>query len=115
MVWSEMWTWNADTPASVPAGARISAGKSGKVARSLPEQGRRGGEPVAGELHAVAGVAGESDDHAVEQVGRFVVSVVSDTVLLFSAYCRLPDARSPVRTYSAPSALPSDARADGHP
>src|SRR5579875_1668161 len=36
MSWSEMWTWKADTPASVPAGARISAGKSGKVARSLP-------------------------------------------------------------------------------
>ncbi len=31
-----MWTWNADTPAMVPAGARISAGKSGCVARSLP-------------------------------------------------------------------------------
>ena len=24
--WSEMWIWNADTPARVPAGARISAG-----------------------------------------------------------------------------------------
>ena len=36
MSWSEMWTWNADTPASVPAGARISAGKSGNVARSFP-------------------------------------------------------------------------------
>src|SRR6266542_3463748 len=30
------WIWNADTPASVPAGARISAGKSGRVAKSLP-------------------------------------------------------------------------------
>src|SRR5437588_43763 len=30
------WIWNADTPASVPAGARISAGKFGSVARSLP-------------------------------------------------------------------------------
>ena len=38
MVWSEMWTWNADTPARVPAGARISAGKSGNVARSLPSR-----------------------------------------------------------------------------
>ena len=26
MSWSEMWTWNAETPATVPAGARISAG-----------------------------------------------------------------------------------------
>ena len=24
--WSEMWIWNADTPARVPAGALISAG-----------------------------------------------------------------------------------------
>src|SRR6478735_1789141 len=31
-----MWTWKAETPAIVPAGARISAGKSGCVARSLP-------------------------------------------------------------------------------
>ena len=36
MSWSEMCTWKADTPASVPAGARISAGYSGRVARSLP-------------------------------------------------------------------------------
>jgi hypothetical protein len=28
--------WNAETPNSVPCGARISAGKSGNVARSLP-------------------------------------------------------------------------------
>ena len=30
------WIWNADTPWGVPAGARISAGKSGSVARSFP-------------------------------------------------------------------------------
>src|SRR5262245_34422958 len=30
------WSWNALTPARVPAGARISAGKSGSVARSFP-------------------------------------------------------------------------------
>ena len=29
------WIWKAETPNVVPAGARISAGKSGKVARSL--------------------------------------------------------------------------------
>ena len=28
--------WNAETPNVVPIGARISAGKSGKVAKSLP-------------------------------------------------------------------------------
>ncbi len=30
------WIWKAETPWTVPAGARISAGKSGRVARSLP-------------------------------------------------------------------------------
>ena len=38
MSWSEMWTWNDETPASVPAGALISAGNSGRVARSLPNR-----------------------------------------------------------------------------
>src|SRR5215216_18464 len=32
----EKWIWNPETPASVPAGARISAGKSGSVLMSLP-------------------------------------------------------------------------------
>jgi hypothetical protein len=36
MSWSAKWIWNAETPASVPAGARISAGKLGSVAKSLP-------------------------------------------------------------------------------
>ena len=66
MSWSEMWTWKADTPARVPAGARISAGKSGKVDRSLPNRALEGGEAVPGQLHAVAGVTGEADDHPVE-------------------------------------------------
>ena len=39
MSWSEMCTWNDETPAIVPAGARISAGKFGSVARSLPNDG----------------------------------------------------------------------------
>src|SRR5579884_1988344 len=30
------WIWKAETPCSVPAGARISAGKFGSVARSFP-------------------------------------------------------------------------------
>src|SRR4030088_2258844 len=32
-----MCTWNDETPAIVPAGARISAGKLGSVARALPK------------------------------------------------------------------------------
>ena len=34
--WLEKLIWNALTPASDPAGARISAGKSGSVLKSLP-------------------------------------------------------------------------------
>ena len=34
--WSAKWIWKPDTPGSEPAGARISAGKSGSVERSLP-------------------------------------------------------------------------------
>src|SRR6476469_1022952 len=36
MSWSAKWSWKPETPGSEPAGARISAGKSGNVARSLP-------------------------------------------------------------------------------
>ena len=36
MSWSAKCSWNAETPGRVPAGARISAGKSGSVDRSLP-------------------------------------------------------------------------------
>ena len=32
----EKWSWKPETPARLPAGARISAGKSGNVAMSLP-------------------------------------------------------------------------------
>ena len=34
----------------------------------VAEDGRVGGEPVAGQLHAVAGVAREADDDAVESL-----------------------------------------------
>ena len=37
MSWSAKCSWKLDTPASVPAGARISAGKFGMVDRSLPK------------------------------------------------------------------------------
>src|SRR5436305_3726387 len=36
MSWSAKWSWKPDTPGSEPAGARISAGKSGSVEMSLP-------------------------------------------------------------------------------
>src|SRR5213595_112582 len=37
MSWSAKCSWKPDTPGSEPAGARISAGKSGNVERSLPD------------------------------------------------------------------------------
>src|SRR5205807_2608470 len=37
MSWLEKWSWKPETPGKVPAGARISAGKSGKVLTSLPK------------------------------------------------------------------------------
>ena len=36
MSWSAKWIWKPETPGSEPAGARISAGKSGSVERSFP-------------------------------------------------------------------------------
>src|SRR5581483_7731379 len=36
MSWSAKWIWKPETPGSDPAGARISAGKSGSVERSFP-------------------------------------------------------------------------------
>ena len=48
--------------AACPAARGSRPGKFGWVARSLPNKRGLGGEPVAGELHAVAGVAGEADD-----------------------------------------------------
>ena len=56
------WIWNAETPATVPAGARISAGKSGSVARSLPNTAVASVKRLPGKLHAVAGVSRHSHD-----------------------------------------------------
>ena len=66
MSWSAKWSWKPETPGSEPAGARISAGKSGSVEMSLPRRAvsEVNCEPV--ELHAVAGVARKADDHLVE-------------------------------------------------
>ncbi len=66
--------WKAETPKVVPCGARISAGKSGKVARSLPASAVDKRELAAGQLHAVAAVAGKADDDRFHRraVGRFL-------------------------------------------
>ena len=83
MSWSAKWSWKPETPGSEPAGARISAGKSGQRREVVAEHRRLAREPVAGELHAVAGVAREADDHLVELLDGFrhalVVAHASDT------------------------------------
>ena len=53
----------------MPAGALISAGKSGRVERSLPKQSGGIGELRAGQLHAVAAVAGEAHDDLGQLLG----------------------------------------------
>ena len=60
------WIWKPETPGSEPAGARISAGKSGSVERSLPSSAVSLVKRVPVELHPVAGVAGEADHDPVE-------------------------------------------------
>ena len=82
MSWSEMWTWKAETPASVPAGARISAGKSGKVARSFPSSA----DVVVKRSPASCMPSPESPANRMttrsSSWGDFGSVVVSDTMLL---------------------------------
>ncbi len=94
MAWSEMWTWKAETPAKVPAGARISAGKSGKVARSLPSRA----DVVVKRSPANCMPSPESPANRMttrsSRWGALVSVVVSDTVLLFvPLVCRRDTAR----------------------
>ena len=67
---SEKWIWKPDTPGSDPAGARISAGKSGSVREVVADEGGLAGEAAAGQLHAVPGVAGKADDDVVDLLDR---------------------------------------------
>ena len=56
--------WNPETPGKEPAGARISARKSGKW-NIVPDH-HGGGVNWSRELHAVAGVTGEAYGHGFE-------------------------------------------------
>ena len=101
MSWSEMWTWKADTPARVPAGARISAGKSGKVARSFP----RRADVVVNRSPASCMPSPESPANRMTtrstRWGAFGSVVVSDTVLLFVLLIVLVHRAQSPDTYSA--------------
>ena len=68
-----MCTWKLETPLTVPAGARISAGKSGIVDKSLPNGAHRG-ESITRELHPIAGVSCEPDHQAMENFGTVLTS-----------------------------------------
>ena len=52
------------------AGGRTDLGREVRQRREVvPEQRAGAGEAIAGELHAVAGVAGEADDDPIEALG----------------------------------------------
>ena len=66
------WIWKPDTPASEPAGARISAGKSGEGRQVVAGEGGRLGELRPGQLHAIAGVPGKSDGYSLDLLDRLL-------------------------------------------
>ena len=53
-------------PGQRPGRGADLGGEVGQGGQVVAEHGGLGGEPVAGQLHAVAGVAGEPDDDAIE-------------------------------------------------
>ncbi len=66
MSWSEMGTWNDDTPAIVPAGAADLRWVVRHRREVVAEEGAHVGEPVTRELHAVTRVACEADHDAIQ-------------------------------------------------
>ena len=66
MSWSAKCTWNDETPGQGALGGADLGGEVRQRRQVVAERRRLLGEPVTGELHAVAGVAGEPDDHAIE-------------------------------------------------
>ena len=83
----EKLIWKPETPGSEPAGARISAGIVGQRADVVAEDGGGPGELGAGELHAVAGVAGEADGDAVELLDGVLDAPWSSVTRLRLAPC----------------------------
>ena len=74
MSWSEMWTWNDETPGDRPGGGPdlgrdSSASSRGRCRTAALTSVNR--SPV--ELHPVAGVAGEADHDPVERLRLEVV------------------------------------------
>ena len=66
MSWSAKCTWKPETPGQ-RAGGRADLGREvGQRREVVPEDRRLAREAIAGELHAVAGVAGEADHDPFE-------------------------------------------------
>ena len=61
---SAKWIWKLETPARLPAGARISAGKLGSVARSLPKTAVASVKRPPASCIPSPGVTGEAHDDA---------------------------------------------------
>ena len=73
------WIWKADTPPRVPAGARISAGKFGSVARSLPSAAVASVKRQPVNCIPSPGIAREADDRAFE-----LLDSLTHTILEFA-------------------------------
>ena len=66
MSWSAKCSWKARDAGQGAGGGPDLGREVGQRRQVVAERRGLGGEPVTGELHAVAGVAGEADDHPVE-------------------------------------------------
>ena len=92
-----------DTRQRALGGADL-GGEVGQRREVVAERGRLLGEPVAGELHAVAGVAGEPDDHPIQ-----LLDLLGHHAPLPSMFWRPPPERSATRlpTIVGPLARPN--------
>ena len=68
--WSAKCSWKLETPGQGALGGADLGREVGQRRQVVAEGRGLGGEPVTGQLHAVAGVTGEPDDDAVEPLDR---------------------------------------------
>ena len=66
MSWSAKWTWNPETPGSEPGGRADLGREVGEGREVVAERRGLAREAVAGQLHPVARVTREADDHPIE-------------------------------------------------
>ena len=107
MSWSAKCTWNDETPGQRALGGADLGGEVGQRDQVVAEHGGLLGEPVTGQLHAVAGVAGEPDDDAVELLDLLCHGVVTSCLTTLSPVPS-PTAASPA-LWDGPLARECDA------